>query len=96
MITWKIENLERRLADGFVTTAHWRTNIVEDNLAGSIYGICSWAEDSEMTSPYENLTEQDVLGWVWASGVDKDATETALVAQIETQKNPINATGVPW
>ncbi len=43
-----------------------------------------------------NLTEEQVLAWCWASGVDKDATEAALAAQIEAQKNPVQAAGVPW
>jgi hypothetical protein len=37
-----------------------------------------------------------VLGWVWADGVDKDATEAALQAKIEADKNPVTAAGVPW
>jgi hypothetical protein len=39
---------------------------------------------------------QEVLDWCWAGGVDKDATEASLLAQIELQKNPVTATGVPW
>jgi len=42
------------------------------------------------------VTEQEVLGWCWASGVDKEATETALATQINLQKNPVTAQGVPW
>jgi hypothetical protein len=38
----------------------------------------------------------EVLDWVWANGVDKSATETALAAQIELQKNPVQASGTPW
>jgi hypothetical protein len=45
--------------------------------------------------PYANLTEQQVLAWVW-EGVDKAATEAALAAQIEAQKNPVSASGTPW
>jgi len=36
------------------------------------------------------------LGWIWANGVDKDAVEASLAAQIEAKKNPTTATGVPW
>jgi len=28
--------------------------------------------------------------------VDKDATEEALAAKIEAEKNPVTAAGVPW
>jgi hypothetical protein len=37
-----------------------------------------------------------VLGWVWANGVDKQATEDALAAQIALQKAPVTASGTPW
>ncbi len=45
--------------------------------------------------PYASLTEAAVLNWVWES-VDKDATEAAVAAQIEAQKNPVSASGLPW
>ena len=38
----------------------------------------------------------EVLDWIWANGVDKDTTEEGLAAQIEAQKNPVTAAGVPW
>jgi hypothetical protein len=42
------------------------------------------------------VTEAEVLDWCWNNGVDKDATEAALAANIELQKNPVTATGTPW
>jgi hypothetical protein len=43
------------------------------------------------------LTKEQVLGWIWASGVDKDATEAAVAQQIENQKNPpIVYPPLPW
>ena len=44
----------------------------------------------------DSMTEQEVLNWCWANGVDKDATEANLAASIELQKNPVVASGVPW
>ena len=96
MVTWTIGSLERRVADGFVTTAHWRATATDGEFSGSVYGTSSWGEDAELTTPYESLTEQDVLGWCWANGVDKDAAEASLAAQIEAQKNPVTANGLPW
>lgn len=95
MTTWTIETLDRRTSDGFVTTAHWRATAVDGDYSASVYSTCSWP-DGQPTIPYDNLTEQEVLEWVWASGVDKDATEVALAAQIEALKNPPTATGTPW
>jgi hypothetical protein len=47
--------------------------------------------------PYANLTKEDVLGWIWASGVDKDATEAAVQQQIDTAINPpVITPTLPW
>ena len=37
---------------------------------------------------YPDLTQDQVLGWVWASGVDKAGVEAGLDANIEQQLNP--------
>ena len=94
-ITWGITNLDRKTADGFVTTAHWQATAVDGEHTASIYSTCSWA-DGTPTIPYADLTQETVLGWVWANGVDKTATEAALAANIALQKNPVTAQGVPW
>ena len=44
----------------------------------------------------DQVTEAEVLDWVWGSGVDKDETEASLATQIEEQKNPTSEAGVPW
>ena len=93
MITWKITNLDRKTADGFVMTAHWTAVAVDGDYSASIYSTVSW--DGEPSVPYDQLTEETVLGWVWQS-VDKEAAEATLMAQIEEQKAPSKATGVPW
>jgi hypothetical protein len=45
--------------------------------------------------PFDDLTEADVLAWVYES-VDKDATEESLASQIEDQKAPQTVAGTPW
>jgi len=94
MITWNISQLDRQTSDGFVTTAHWQATATDGDYSASVYSTCSWS-DGTATIPYADLTKDAVLAWVWES-VDKDATEASLLAQIELQKNPVTATGVPW
>jgi hypothetical protein len=94
MITWNISQLDRQTSDGFVTTAHWQANATDGDYSASVYSTCSWSGTA--TIPYADLTKETVLGWIWANGVDKAATESSLLAQIELQKNPVTATGVPW
>ena len=94
-IVWNISQLDRKTSDGFVTTAHWQANATDGDYSASVIGTCSWSEGTA-TIPYASLTKETVLGWIWANGMDKDAVEASLDAQIELQKNPVKATGVPW
>jgi len=93
--TWTISQLDRQTSDGFVTTAHWQATAVDGEHSASVYATCSWS-DGTPTVPYADLTQETVLGWIWANGVDKDATEAALAAQIAEQKAPKTARGLPW
>jgi hypothetical protein len=92
-VTWKITNLDRQISNGFVTTAHWTASAIDGDFSGSIYNTASF-EGSPVIS-YDNLTEADVLAWVWET-VDKATVEAAVLAQIEAQKNPVKASGLPW
>jgi hypothetical protein len=93
--TWTIAQLDRQTSNGFVTTAHWTASAVDGDYSASTYSTSSWA-DGTPTTPYADLTQETVLGWIWANGVDKEAVEASLQAQIDLQKNPVSATGVPW
>lgn len=101
MATWIIANLERNTADGGVIVAHWRVNaeetVGEETYTASAYGTCGFTPDASAPDfvPYDQLTEADVLAWVWSS-MDKDATEAALQAKIEEQKAPATVSGLPW
>ena len=94
-VTWTITQTDYLTADGFITTAHWTATAVDGDYSASIYSTCSW-QPGTPTIPYDQVTQQEVLDWCWASGVDKDATEAALAEQIALQKNPVTATGTPW
>jgi hypothetical protein len=97
-ITWTILQLDRSLPDGAVYTAHWRVSAVDGDYSASAYSSASFTPDPASPDfiPYQDLTEAEVLGWVWASGVDKFAIEAALADQIYLQQNPVSATGIPW
>jgi hypothetical protein len=94
-VTWTISQLDRQTSDGFVTTAHWQATAVDGEHSASVYATCS-CSDGTPTVAYDQLTQETVLGWIWANGVDKDAVEASLAVQIEAKKNPTTATGVPW
>jgi hypothetical protein len=97
MATWTIANLERNVADGGVTVAHWRVTEVDGDYSASAYGTVGFTPDADADDfvAYDSLTEEVVMGWVWESVNQKD-TEAALTANIEGQKNPVSADGMPW
>jgi len=95
--TWTIPTCEHEVATGGITVAHWRVSAVNGDYTSSSYGTCGFTPDATDPDfkPYNELTEVEVLAWVQAS-VDKDATEAALAANIEADKNPTEASGTPW
>ena len=96
-ISWKIAQLERETADGFVFTAHYTVDAKDDAYSAGAYGSIGF-ERPESLIPYADLTEADVVSWVQeALGADKVAeVEAALQNQIDQQRNPTQAAGVPW
>ena len=93
--TWKIENMERRTSDGFVTAVHWRVTAEDSGVSTTACGSCAF-EGEQPEVAYSSLTQESVLAWVFANGIDKDAYEASLAAQIEAKKAPILANGLPW
>jgi hypothetical protein len=93
--TWNVSQTNYETANGFITTAHWQCNAVDGEYQTSTYSTCSWS-DGTPTVPYADVTMAEVLDWIWASGVDKEATEASLAEQIAALKNPVTATGTPW
>jgi hypothetical protein len=93
--TWTITQTDYEVSNGFITTAHWTATAVDGDYTASIYSTCSFAA-AEPAIPYAEVTEAEVLAWVWNNGVSKEATEAALAQNIELQKNPVTATGTPW
>ena len=105
MATWTIANLERNVADGGVTVAHWRVTETETvgegddavTYSASSYGTVGFTPDADADGfiAFDDLTEADVLGWVYAE-VDQAETEAALAADIAGQKTPTTVSGLAW
>jgi hypothetical protein len=108
-LSWIIERLLVKPTEGSLTdvviTADWRCNGTETigtgddakTYSGTCYGSTSFAPPSGSFTPYDQLTEQQVLDWCFANGVDKTSIEANVTAQIENQINPpIIAPPLPW
>ena len=97
---WDISNLERETQDGFVFTAHYTvTAKSEDDVYSSgAYGSVGFQRPENLI-PFSELTRELVVSWVQeAIGGDEKVAEicAALDAQIEEQRHPTKAAGVPW
>ena len=108
-VNWIIQNLLVKPTEGTLTdvviTADWRCNgtettgsgDTEQTYSGTCYGSCSFAPPTGSFTPYPDLTQEQVLDWCYANGVDKSAIEANVTAQIEAQINPpVVVLPLPW
>ena len=96
--TWKIAQLERETADGYVYTAHYTVTAEDGTYSAGAYGSIG-LERPETLVPFADLTEEVVIGWVKEKlgGDEKVAEiEAALQAQLDEQAAPTKASGTPW
>jgi hypothetical protein len=100
-ISWIIERLLVKPTEGSLTdvviTADWRCNGTDGTYSGTCYGSASFAPPTENFTPYPDLTQDQVLGWCFANGVDQAAIEANVTQQINDQINPpVIAPPLPW
>ena len=100
-LSWLIERLLTKPVEGSLTdvviTADWRCNGSQESFSGTCYGSCSFAPPTGSFTPYDQLTEAQVLDWCFANGVDKSAIKANVTAQIVNQINPpVVSLPLPW
>jgi hypothetical protein len=94
---WQVQNMTHTTDTGFVINVAWGCTASQDS-ASAFHGGKTVYEnnpDQDGFIPYDQLTEEQVLGWVWAD-VDKAAIEADLTTKIEKQLNPTTTNGLPW
>lgn len=103
MKTWSITQLqtypELEGETNFVCSAAWNVSETVGDYTGSLNGSIAFKLDPEASfTPFDELTESQVLAWVFASmGEDSKASAEADVdAQIEYQQSQIETTAMPW
>jgi len=99
--TWRIDPLEIKPTDGSLTdvvcVAHWQLTGVDDatQIETSLYGKATFASaDVNNFTAYDNLTEEQVIGWVInaaaiENGQTPEQAEQSLKDTIITQINEI-------
>jgi len=92
---WTISQMDRLTSDGFVVTVHYNVTATDDTYSANTYGTIGYTQESDSFVPYADLTEATVVGWV-QTALGKDTVESSLQSQIDLQKHPVQAAGVPW
>jgi hypothetical protein len=94
--TWKIAQLEREVATGKVTVVHYTVDLQDDTYSAGAYG--SVGVDGEIAVPFKDLTEATCIQWVKDQLGEEKLQEigAALQEQIENQRAPKVAAGLPW
>ena len=96
--TWAIANLERETSDGYVFTAHYTVNANDGTYSAGAYGSIGFERPDDLI-PFDDLTEELVIGWVQEKiGGDEKVSEieAALQSQLDEQRTPTKASGIPW
>ena len=89
-VTWSINDMKRNTADGGVTIVYWSCTATDDT-----HSDCTAVEAGKLRlepdasadgfTAYEDLTEEQVLGWVYESlietSTDEDGNETTETAE---------------
>ena len=104
-MNWNISCLQCIAQEGdrqdIIQTVHWdctdTQTIDGKEYTGRVYSTCTLPTPTDAFTPYADVSKQQVLDWIWANGVDKDATEAAVDAQIQAQAHPVVVTPpLPW
>lgn len=100
-ITWTVTAMDCYTQEGgntdVVFNVHWTCSGTDGAYSASVYSTCAVPGPGNPFTPYDQLTQQQVLGWIWANGVDQAVTEAAVQQQINNQINPPVVTpSLPW
>ena len=90
----KVNQLDRNTDGDIVTIVHYSAVKQDGEYMASVYSTVG-LEAGDTVIPCASLTEEVVKTWL-ADKLDLVAMESALDAQIEAQKAPKVASGLPW
>lgn len=98
--TWNITNMTcLPNVDGYtdvVVQVTWKCVGTDGTYFGEQYDINVFTFDSANFIPYSELTQDQVLSWVWTT-VDKTTIELVVAAQLNNLANPpVIELPLPW
>ena len=109
--TWSVSNMTHNDSDGGVILVYWSCVAASDGTpsysateGGKLR--CTYDASSPDYIPYADLTENDVLGWVYNSLIEGDETADEAKARIEADRTAkvqgqidraaSQSDGMPW
>lgn len=108
--TWSVDSMTHKDADGGVILVYWSCTAANDSgperavESGKL--TCEPDPSAPDFIPYANLTEADVLSWVYSSLVKGDETPDQAKARVEIERvgkvdaqitrNSTESEGLPW
>ena len=98
---WKVDSmLVKPIEDGrpdVVVTVNWSCSASANGKTASINGNMGFENAGDPFVPYADLTEADVLEWVYARGLNKEQTEAVVAYDLEQMINPpVVDKQLPW
>lgn len=85
MFNWKIEAVLVKPQEGdrtdVVATVHWRCSANQDTQWGVCYGNMSFVAGDTFI-PYQDITQEQMLEWCFANGVDKAGVEAIVTKSL--------------
>ena len=106
--TWSVGNMTHKDSDGGVSLAYWSLIATDGTYSAQEGGKLRCTADPSASDyiAYADLTEADVLGWVYSSLIEGDETAAEAKARIEAERTAkvqgqidraaAKSSGVPW
>jgi hypothetical protein len=106
--TWSVSDMQRTESDGGISLIYWSMISSDGTYSASEGGKlrCEYDASSSTYIPYADLTEADVLGWVYKSLIEGEETAEEAKARIEADRTAkvqkqidaaeTTASGAPW
>jgi hypothetical protein len=76
-----------------VVSAEWRCTVPENGWVSSTATFSIPSGDN--FTPYDQLTEEQILAWCWSSSVDRVAVEASISPQTSPSPEPVTPP-LPW
>ena len=109
--TWSVTDMTHIDADGGVIRAYWNCTALSDTTPAysAVEGgklMCTYDASASGFIAYAELSEVDILGWIWTSLIEGEETAAQAKKRIEDNRTArvqgqidratTQAAGVPW